>query len=153
MTRRTLKEWAIRLALLLLGLTIAHFGVTLFLQSSLGSDPFSVLVQGISVQAGLSFGTIHIIVTCSLMALMLIGARGYVLPGTVVCAFCGGPIIDAFTCKGADSRRASPARARGRLRAWLRDPCRRNVSGDSLRRRHRPERPGGRHFDRQAQAL
>ena len=97
MKRRSIKEWAIRLLLLLLGLTIAHFGVTLFLQSNLGSDPFTVLVQGVSVRAGLSVGAVHVITTCALMALMLIFARGYVLPGTVVCAFCGGPIIDAFT--------------------------------------------------------
>ena len=97
MKHRAWKEWAIRLVLLLLGLTVAHLGVTLFLQSDLGSDPFSVLVQGISMQVGLSFGTTHVIVTCSLMAIMLVTTRGYVLPGTVVCAFCGGPIIDAFT--------------------------------------------------------
>lgn len=97
MKQRSLKEWLIRLVLLLLGLTVAHLGVTLFLQSNLGSDPFSVLVQGISTQAGVSFGTIHVIVTCSLMLLMLVTTRGYVLPGTVVCAFCGGPIIDCFT--------------------------------------------------------
>lgn len=97
MKHRAWKEWAIRLVLLLLGLTVAHLGVTLFLQSDLGSDPFSVLVQGISMQVGLSFGTTHVIVTCALMAIMLVTTRGYVLPGTVVCAFCGGPIIDAFT--------------------------------------------------------
>ena len=31
----------------MLGLVIAHFGVTLFLISSLGADPFNVFVQGI----------------------------------------------------------------------------------------------------------
>ena len=97
MKHRSLKEWSIRLALLLLGLTVAHLGVTLFLQSNLGSDPFSVLVQGISVRTGISFGIVHIAVTCTLMLIMLITTRGYVLPGTVVCAFCGGPIIDLFT--------------------------------------------------------
>lgn len=97
MKHRSFKEWAMRLVLLLLGLTVAHLGVTLFLQSDLGSDPFSVLVQGISIQAGQSFGITHVIVTCALMVIMLVTTRGYVLPGTVVCACCGGPIIDAFT--------------------------------------------------------
>ena len=76
MKHRSLKEWSIRLALLLLGLTVAHLGVTLFLQSNLGSDPFSVLVQGISVRTGISFGIVHIAVTCTLMLIMLITTPG-----------------------------------------------------------------------------
>ena len=97
MKKRSLKEWCIRLLVMLLGLTAAHFGVMLFLRSNLGSDPFTVLVQGISVQTGLTVGTVHIIVNAVLIVLMLIFARGYVLPGTVVCALCGGPIIDFWT--------------------------------------------------------
>ena len=37
------------------------------------------------------------IVLCILMVVMLLTTKGYVKPGTVVCAFCGGPIIDLFT--------------------------------------------------------
>lgn len=40
-------ELAVRVVLLLAGLTVAHLGVTLFLESDLGSDPFNVLVQGL----------------------------------------------------------------------------------------------------------
>lgn len=47
MTKRSIKEWIVRSVILLVGLTIAHLGVTLFLLSDLGSDPFNVLVQGI----------------------------------------------------------------------------------------------------------
>lgn len=97
MKRRSLREWVVRLLLLLLGLAVAHLGVTLFLQSNLGSDPFTVLVQGISLRVGLSVGVVHILANCVLMAAMLLFTRGYVLPGTVVCTFCGGPIIDLFT--------------------------------------------------------
>lgn len=97
MKQRNVREWALRLVLLLLGLTIAHLGVTLFLQSNLGSDPFSVFVQGVSTRLGLSFGTVHILINCALMLLMLLTTRGYVLPGTVVCVVCGGPIVDGFT--------------------------------------------------------
>lgn len=97
MKKRSLREWAVRLALLLCGLIVAHLGVTLFLQSGLGSDPFTVLVQGLSRAAGISVGTMHILVTLGLMAVMLLATRGYVLPGTVVCTVFGGPIIDFFT--------------------------------------------------------
>ena len=46
---------------------------------------------------GLTVGTVHVIVLCILMVVMLLTTKGYVKPGTVVCAFCGGPIIDFFT--------------------------------------------------------
>ena len=36
-----------QILLLVLGLAIAHFGVTLFIQADLGADPFNVLIQGI----------------------------------------------------------------------------------------------------------
>ena len=54
-------------------------------------------IQGLSVVFGLTVGTVHVIVLCILMVVMLLTTKGYVKPGTVVCAFCGGPIIDLFT--------------------------------------------------------
>jgi uncharacterized membrane protein YczE len=41
------KELFFRIVVLMIGLTIAHLGVTLFILADLGSDPFNVLVQGI----------------------------------------------------------------------------------------------------------
>ena len=94
---RSAKDWIKALLILLLGLTIAHFGVTLFLLSELGTDTFTVFIQGLSRVFGLTVGTVHVIVLCILMVVMLLTTKGYVKPGTVVCAFCGGPIIDLFT--------------------------------------------------------
>lgn len=96
-SKRSKKDWAKALAVLLVGLTIAHLGVTLFLLSELGTDTFTVFIQGLSRVFGLTVGTVHVIVLCILMAAMLLTTKGYVKPGTVVCAFCGGPIIDFFT--------------------------------------------------------
>ena len=96
-SRRTLIQWAKALFILLLGLTVAHLGVTLFLLSELGSDPFTVMIQGIARTVGLSIGTVHVIALCLLMVLMFFGTKGYVKPGTVVCALLGGPIIDLFS--------------------------------------------------------
>ena len=42
MMQRTVKEWIQRVIILMVGLVIAHFGVTLFLLAELGSDPFNV---------------------------------------------------------------------------------------------------------------
>lgn len=94
---RSAADWAKALVILLIGLTVAHLGVTLFLLSELGTDTFTVFIQGLSRVFGLTVGTVHVIVLCILMVVMLITTKGYVKPGTVVCAFCGGPIIDLFT--------------------------------------------------------
>lgn len=94
---RTAKDWAAALLVLLIGLTVAHLGVTMFLLSEMGTDTFTVFIQGLAVRAGFTVGTVHVIVLCILMAVMLLTTKGYVKPGTVVCAFCGGPIIDFFT--------------------------------------------------------
>ena len=93
---RTRVEWAQGLFTLVIGLTIAHLGVTLFLVSGLGSDPFTIFVEGLARSVGLSIGTVHVIMLIALMALMLSTTKGYVKPGTVVCAFLGGWIIDFF---------------------------------------------------------
>lgn len=94
---RTPAQWAKALVILLIGLTIAHLGVTLFLLSEMGTDTFTVFIQGLAKTVGLTVGTVHVIICIGLMIVMLITTKGYVKPGTVVCAFCGGPIIDLFT--------------------------------------------------------
>ena len=102
--KRTVKEWVIRVVILLAGLTIAHLGVTLFLLAELGSDPFNVLVQGLfrtlSGVTGLSVlthGRVHIAVCFIIIIILLFVDRSYIKVGTVICMFCGGPIIDFFT--------------------------------------------------------
>ena len=104
MEKRTKKEWILRAVILMAGLTIAHFGVTLFLLSDLGSDPFNVLVQGTTRKlddlTGLSFithGRVHMAICILIMLVLLFIDRSYVKIGTILCMFCGGPIIDVFT--------------------------------------------------------
>lgn len=94
---RDAAAWAKALVILLIGLTVAHLGVTLFLLSELGTDTFTVFIQGLARTVHLTVGTVHVIALCILMAVMALTTKGYIKPGTVVCAFCGGPIIDLFT--------------------------------------------------------
>lgn len=86
-SQRTVTDWIRALLALLVGLIIAHLGVTLFLLSALGTDTFTVFIQGLSRVVGLSVGTVHVIVLCIFMVLMLVTTKGYVKPGTIVCAF------------------------------------------------------------------
>ena len=102
--KRSIKEMAVRLAILLVGLTIAHFGVTLFIFSNQGTDPFNVLVQGVFRSLDsvfdwniLTHGNIHMTLCIIIMAVLLFVDRSYIKIGTVVCMFLGGPIIDMFT--------------------------------------------------------
>lgn len=93
----TLSEYIKRLLILVLGLTIAHLGVTLFLLSNLGSDPFNVLIQGIANILPLTHGTCHQIVCFFILGILLFVARSYIKAGTFICMFFGGPIIDFFS--------------------------------------------------------
>ena len=102
--KRTFRELLVRVIILLIGLTIAHLGVTLFLLADLGADPFNVLVQGIfrsivsltGVQA-LTHGYTHMGICFLIILVLLIVDRSYIKTGTILCMICGGPIIDVFT--------------------------------------------------------
>lgn len=102
--KRSAKEILVRTGILLLGLCIAHLGVTLFLLSDLGSDPFNVLVQGIFRSLAhlthwpfLTHGRVHVGVSLLIVAVLALADRSYLKLGTALCMIFGGPIIDAFT--------------------------------------------------------
>ncbi len=108
--KRTLKETCIRILILFLGLTIAHFGVTLFLLADLGADPFNVLIQGIfrttsqlSGWAIQTHGNTHIAICFLIIIVLLIIDKSYIKAGTILCMIFGGPIIDVFTAILSDS--------------------------------------------------
>ena len=101
--RTNIKETVLRLVILFIGLIIAHLGVTLFLLTELGADPFNVLVQGIRlciIKTGFitpTHGTVHMVICFLIILVLLFVDRHYIKAGTIVCMFCGGPIIDFFT--------------------------------------------------------
>ena len=97
------RMWTFRVIFLLVGLTIAHLGVTLFLQADLGSDPFNVLIQGIFRKIPwpenwpVTHGRVHMVISFLIILVLLIVDRSYVRIGTLLCMVLGGPIIDVFT--------------------------------------------------------
>ncbi len=102
--KRGVKEWGVRIVILLIGLWIAHFGVTLFLLSDLGSDPFNVFVQGVfrSLERVtrwpfLTHGRTHVAISLLIVLVLLAVDRSYIKIGTALCMVFGGPIIDVFT--------------------------------------------------------
>ncbi len=99
-----IKLWIIKIITLMVGLTIAHLGCTLFIQASLGNDPYNVLIQGLfrSLQkaTGLGFlthGRVHIAICLLIILILLFVDKSYIRIGTVLCMVFGGPIIDMFT--------------------------------------------------------
>lgn len=100
MNKNKLKEIILRLVILFVGLTIAHLGVTLFLLADLGADPFNVLIQGLyRILQSFSFlthGIVHMVICFIIILVLLIVDKSYIGIGTLVCMFCGGPIIDFF---------------------------------------------------------
>ena len=102
--KRSAGEWSVRIAILLIGLVIAHLGVTLFLLSDLGSDPFNVFVQGafrsldrLLGWSVLSHGRVHIAISLLIVLILLFVDRSYLKIGTALCMLFGGPIIDGFS--------------------------------------------------------
>ncbi len=102
--KRSLREWLLRIAVLLLGLTVAHLGVSLFLLSDLGSDPFNVFVQGLFRTLDkalrwpfLTHGRTHVAVSLLIILILLFADRSYIKIGTALCMIFGGPIIDFFS--------------------------------------------------------
>ena len=96
------RELLLRVVILLVGLTIAHLGVTLFLLADLGADPFNVFIQGLFKKTGeaggiLTHGRVHIVICFLIIIVLLLVDRSYVKIGTILCMICGGPIIDFFT--------------------------------------------------------
>ena len=96
-----IRIWIKRIVLLLMGLTIAHLGVTLFLLADLGSDPFNVLIQGLfrflPWSGFMTHGYVHMGVSFLIILVLLVVDRSYIRIGTLLCMFLGGPIIDVFT--------------------------------------------------------
>lgn len=94
------REFWIRILLLLLGLAIAHLGVTLFLLTELGSDPFNVLIQGLTRKIAipiLSHGRVHLLVSVLIVLILLVVDKHYIGVGTLLCMALGGPIIDVYS--------------------------------------------------------
>ena len=101
MKRINWAELSARIIELLIGLAIAHLGVTLFLLSDLGSDPFNVLIQGLHRAVPWpgfmdTHGRVHLLVSLVIMLVLLVAAKGFVKIGTVICMALGGPPIDLW---------------------------------------------------------
>jgi len=98
------KKWALKIVVLMIGLTIAHLGCTLFILSNLGNDPYNVLIQGLyrslynaTGLTILTHGRVHVVICAIIVLTLLFVDKSYIKIGTLLCMVFGGPIIDLFT--------------------------------------------------------
>ncbi len=92
--KRPVKEWVARMVILVVSLAVAQVAVTLFLKAALGSDPYTVYAQGLSGVLGISVGMCHMAFSTLLLLSYTFLAREYLLPGTVLCTFGSGLLLD-----------------------------------------------------------
>lgn len=92
--KRSIKEWTVRLTVMFVSLFVAQFGVTFFLLSALGADPYTVYAQGLSRMSGVTVGMCHMTFTAFLLIMFFFIAREYILPGTIICSFFSGIFLD-----------------------------------------------------------
>ena len=78
-----------------LGTAVCALGCSAFVLSGIGTDPFSMLMQGVARTAHISNGTAHIAINFTLLVLYLFIDRKYIRAGTFAALFITGPMIDA----------------------------------------------------------
>ena len=77
-----------------IGLVITQVGVALELVSNVGSDGFTVFIQGLSKVLNVTPGISNIIILFVLLCIILLFGRGYIKIGTFICLIFTGPILD-----------------------------------------------------------
>lgn len=87
---------AAKTGLTVLSCIFVAVGICLFLQSALGSDPISVLLDGVRRTTGITFGTAQFIYNLVFLSLALVFSRKYIMLGTVAGSLLTGPLINLF---------------------------------------------------------
>lgn len=85
-----------RFFVMLFSLVLMNFGIACYYQCGLGTDPFSVFVDGEHSLFHLTYGQVTYINCIFLLTFMLIFTRKYIHVGTIVATLISGALIDLF---------------------------------------------------------
>ncbi len=77
-------NFLVRFSMVLLGVFLISLGVYLFVNSRLGSDPFTVMIEGFANVTGLSIGGINMVMKITILVPLYFLTRDKFGPGTVV---------------------------------------------------------------------
>lgn len=80
----------------IIGLIITQIGVALELVSNVGSDGFTVFIQGLAKVLNITPGVSNVIILFVLLFVILIFGRSYIKIGTFICLVGTGPVLDFF---------------------------------------------------------
>ena len=83
-----------RIIIFFIGMTIIQFGVALYVRTNIGSDPFTVFTQGLSILLNISIGQANMIILACLITVIFFVGRKHINIGTLICVVGVGPIID-----------------------------------------------------------
>ena len=83
-----------RVILFFIGMSVIQFGVAMFLETNIGSDPFTVFTQGLANTLGKTPGQANRIILVVLIIAILFIERKRIKIGTLICVVGVGPIID-----------------------------------------------------------
>ena len=81
---------------LAISIVFMYLGIACYYQCGLGTDPYSVMVDGMHSFLNITYGQVTNILNAILFILMLIFGRKYINIGTVINFLVAGTLIDAF---------------------------------------------------------
>lgn len=85
-----------RLVFIFAALVLMNFGIACFYQCALGTDPFSVFVDGEHSLMHMTYGQVTNVNNIFLFTFMLIFARKYIHVGSILGVLISGTLIDLF---------------------------------------------------------
>ncbi len=91
------KSFSTNTIIYILAIVVSNFGIGCFYVSNLGTDPISVLIDGLHSTFNLSYGTISTIFNVLWAILIILFLREKFGIGTFIAVLIGGPSIDFFT--------------------------------------------------------
>lgn len=85
-----------RIMLLMFAMVLMYFGIACYYQAKLGTDPYSVLVDGEHYIMDISYGQVTNFNNFILFTIMLIFGRRFINIGTIINTLIAGALIDIF---------------------------------------------------------
>lgn len=79
-----------------IGVIIIQFGVAIFLELNLGTDPFTILTQGIARTFYITPGMANRILTLGMLAILFFIDRKYINIGTIIAIIAVGFVLDGM---------------------------------------------------------
>lgn len=85
-----------KIVVLLIGIAILSFGITLFIKATLGADPFTTFNLGISKIIEIPFSITQVSINILILLIVLFIDKKYIGIGTLIAMVLVGPLIEVY---------------------------------------------------------